>query len=695
MQNPIEYLKGVGPIRGDLLKKEANIFTFQDLLEYFPFRHIDRTKVTNIKDLNDQQDYVQIRGKIIAIEKHGEHRGKRLVVTIRDGTDEMDLVWFQGINWVEKSLNYGAEYLVYGRLSFFLNRPQISHPEIEIIGENQPVKDFLEPVYASTEKLKSRQLGGRQISHLTWTLLGLIKPTDIPENLPENILEKFKLMGRWDAFQKIHFPKSILEYEQAVRRLKFEELFLAQLRTGLLKLKRHKNSRGFVFDKVGNYFNDFYNHHLQFELTGAQKKVMKEIRKDLGSGKQMNRLLQGDVGSGKTLVAVMVMLLAIDNGFQSCFMAPTEILARQHFQTLSEMLEGISVKIAVLTGSTPAKEKKKILEACASGELQIIIGTHALIEETVKFKNLGLAIVDEQHRFGVAQRSKLWLKNKISPHILVMTATPIPRTLALTVYGDLDVSIMDEMPVGRKPINTVHRFDFKRSEVMNFIKSEIKKGRQAYIIYPLIEESAKLDFENLMKGYEEVKAYFPEPKYYISMVHGKQSAKEKEVNMHRFATNDTQILVSTTVVEVGVNVPNASVMVIESAEKFGLTQLHQLRGRVGRGSDQSYCVLISKVKLSADAKERIKIMCATNDGFKIAEKDLEIRGPGDIEGTRQSGLLNFKLASLIEDKNILEAAKFVADEIINDDSALEKPENAGLKQYLSIKKGKTVWSKIS
>lgn len=685
----------MGPVRADLLKKEAKIFTFQDLLEYFPFRHIDRTKITLIKDLSEFNDYVQVKGRIVSIEKLGENRSKRLVVTFKDATDEMDLVWFQGINWVEKSLTYGNEYLVYGRVGFFMNRPQITHPEFELIGEQVNTKNFLEPVYPSTEKLKARHLGGRQIAPLVWTLISLLKPSDLPENLPSGVIEHFKLMSRWEAYQKIHFPSSLQEYEQAVRRLKFEELLFAQLRTGLLKLRRHQSSHGFIFDKVGALFNDFYAHHLPFSLTEAQKRVLKEIRKDLGNGKQMNRLLQGDVGSGKTLVAVMALLLAIDNGFQGCFMAPTEILARQHFQTLSEMLSGLPLKLAVLTGSTSAKERKQILEANANGTLHLLIGTHALIEETVKFKNLGLAIVDEQHRFGVAQRSKLWEKNETSPHILVMTATPIPRTLALTVYGDLDVSIMDELPVGRQPITTVHRFDYKRSEVMNFIKSEIKKGRQAYVIYPLIEESAKLDFEDLMKGYEEVKAYFPEPNYYISMVHGRQSAKEKEVNMARFAKNDTQIMVSTTVVEVGVNVPNATVMVIESAEKFGLTQLHQLRGRVGRGSDKSYCVLISKVKLSADAKERIRIMCQTNDGFKIAEKDLELRGPGDIEGTRQSGLLNFKLANIIDDKQMLETARIVADEIINQDPELNLPENSGMRNFLRSKRDKTVWSKIS
>jgi ATP-dependent DNA helicase RecG len=686
----------VGPIRGDLLKKEAGIFTFNDLLEYYPFRHIDRTKITPVSNIHPDTDYVQVLGKITSVEILGEKRGRRLVATLYDGTGELELVWFQGINWIEKTLHIGARFRVFGKAGFFMNSPQISHPEMELVTEEKvETKNFLEPVYASTEKLKARSLGGRQIAQLTYTLLQLLSEKDIPENIPESILKTFRLVKRFDAFRDIHFPKTTADYENAVKRLKFEELFLSQLRMGLIRLKRHTFSKGMVFEKVGDFFNEFYNNHLPFELTGAQKRVLKEIRKDLGSGKQMNRLLQGDVGSGKTMVALMAMLIAADNGFQSCFMAPTEILARQHFESLKTMLNGIPVKIGILTGSSTAKEKREMLQQCADGSLHIITGTHALIEDAVQFKNLGLAIVDEQHRFGVAQRARLWKKNEISPHILVMTATPIPRTLALTAYGDLDYSIMDEMPQGRIPITTVHRMEYKRPQVMDFVKSEIQKGRQAYIIYPLIEESAKLDFENLMKGYEEVKAYFPEPKYYISMVHGRQKSKEKQINMNRFVTGDTQIMVSTTVIEVGVNVPNASVMVIESAEKFGLPQLHQLRGRVGRGNEKSYCILITKIKLSTDARHRLKIMCETNDGFKIAEKDLEIRGPGDVEGTRQSGLLNFKLANIIEDKNILEAARHTAQKIIDEDPALSSADNLCLRNYLAAKKGKTVWSKIS
>lgn len=678
------------------MKKEAGIFTFSDLLQYFPFRHIDRTQITPIAKINAETEYVQVKGKITSIETLGEKRGRRLVATLYDGTGELELVWFQGINWIEKTLHIGAPFLVFGKAGFFMNVAQITHPEMELLTEeNKNAKSFLEPIYPGTEKLKARSMGGRQMGKLTFTLLQLLSEKDIPENIPADILEKFRLTKRFDAFKNIHFPATQADYENAVKRIKFEELFISQLRMGLLRFKRHTFSKGLVFSKVGGLFNDFYNHHLPFELTGAQKRVLKEIRKDLGSGKQMNRLLQGDVGSGKTMVALMAMLIATDNGYQSCFMAPTEILARQHFETLKTMLDGVPVKIGILTGSSSAKEKREILKATKEGEITILTGTHALIEDTVQFKNLGLAVIDEQHRFGVAQRAKLWEKNDINPHILVMTATPIPRTLALTAYGDLDYSIMDEMPPGRIPITTVHRMEYARPQVMNFIKSEIKRGRQAYIIYPLIEESAKLDFEDLMRGYEEVKAYFPEPQYYISMVHGRQKSVQKQTNMNRFVTGDTNIMVSTTVIEVGVNVPNASVMVIESAEKFGLPQLHQLRGRVGRGSEKSYCILSTKVKLSADAKQRLKIMCETNDGFKIAEKDLEIRGPGDIEGTRQSGLLNFKLANIIEDRKILEAARLTAEKIISEDATLSSDENRCLKNYLEAQKGKTAWSKIS
>ncbi|MDQ6756436.1 MAG: ATP-dependent DNA helicase RecG [Bacteroidota bacterium] len=694
--NPIEYLKGVGPQRGDLLKKELKIFTFKDLLEFYPYRHIDKTQVTKIINITDATDYVQVKGKLTQVDNLGEKRGRRLVANLQDDTGELELVWFQGINWIQKTLSIGSQYLVFGRAGFFMNHPQITHPEMELVTtEKADGKNFLEPIYPSTEKLKARSLSGRQIGKLTYNLFQILNEKEMPENLPAFIIKQYNFISRYKAIKQIHFPANADEYRDAVKRLKFEELFLSQLRLGMLRSERHRFSKGLVFNKVGEMFNTFYNNYLPFQLTGAQKRVLKEIRKDAGSGKQMNRLLQGDVGSGKTMVALLSMLIAADNGFQSCLMAPTEILAQQHYSGITELLKDMPVYVRILTGSSSLKERKEILQKCEEGEMHILIGTHAIIEDSVQFKNLGLAIVDEQHRFGVEQRSKLWKKNETHPHILVMTATPIPRTLALTAYGDLDYSIMDEMPPGRHPITTVHRYEYKRPQVMDFIKEEIKKGRQAYIIYPLIEESAKMDFENLMKGYEEVKAFFPEPQYWISMVHGRQKAAQKNDNMQRFVKGDTQIMVSTTVIEVGVNVPNASVMVIESAEKFGLPQLHQLRGRVGRGSEKSFCILLTGTKISNEAKQRLKIMCDTNDGFKIAEKDLEIRGPGDIEGTKQSGVLDFKLANIINDKQLLEEARNIAEILVEDDPHLNKMENSSLKNFIQMQKGKTIWSKIS
>jgi ATP-dependent DNA helicase RecG len=703
LSSPVEYLKGVGPLRGELLKKESGIFTFKDLLEYYPFRHVDKTKIDKIASLNPGSEYAQVTGKLKHVELIGEKRSKRLVAYLQDDTGEMELIWFQGISWAEKLLTVGHYYLVFGKVSFFMNQVQINHPEIELYtAEKAEGKKFLEPVYYSTEKLKARGLTGRAFAKLTYALLQQLSAKDLPENLPEILLSKYRFISRWDAFCSIHFPASEEMYTHAVRRLKFDELFFAQMRLGLLRSTRHRFSKGWTFNKVGDLFNTFYNTYLPFKLTNAQKKVLKEIRKDIGSGKQMNRLLQGDVGSGKTIVALLSMLIAADNihpttcdAFQSVLMAPTEILAQQHFNTISAMVKDMPVCVKLLTGSSAAKQRREILKACEEGTLNILVGTHAVIEDKVKFKNLGFAVIDEQHKFGVAQRAKLWNKNSLPPHVLVMTATPIPRTLALTAYGDLDYSVIDELPPGRQPIATVHRFESKRPMVMDFIRDEIKKGRQAYIVYPLIEESAKMDYENLMKGFEEVKSFFPEPKYWISMVHGRQPAAQKDTNMQRFVKGDTQIMVSTTVIEVGVNVPNASIMVVESAEKFGLSQLHQLRGRVGRGSEKSFCILLSGNKVSKDARERLKILCATNDGFKVAEKDLEIRGPGDIEGTKQSGLLNFKLANIVNDRVMLDAAKNIATEIINTDPDLIMAENLPVKNYLQIQKGKTVWSKIS
>jgi len=678
------------------LKKELDIFTFRQLLEHFPYRHLDKTKVSLIREITPATDYIQVTGKLMSMEIVGASKGKRLVAELKDSSGILELIWFQGINWVEKKLQVGELYRVYGKAGFFQQMPQITHPEIENFNlDNQETKIFLEPLYPCTEKLKSRGLGGRQIGKLTQTLLSILREKDIPENIPLTIIKELSLCTRYRALHDIHFPTAQQAYDQALIRLKFEEFFLAQVRLGLIRSQRHHFSKGVVFKQVGELFNRFYTENLPFELTGAQKKVFKEIRKDCGGGKQMNRLLQGDVGSGKTIVALLTMLLAADNDYQSCLMAPTEILARQHYNTIIKLLDGLPLGVRLLTGSTKAADRKTTMEALENGSINIIIGTHALIEDSVQFKNLGLAIVDEQHRFGVAQRAKLWGKAVIHPHMLVMTATPIPRTLAMTAYGDLDTSIIDELPPGRKPIITVHRTEIYRPKVMDFIKYEISKGRQIYLIFPLIEESQKMDYENLMKGYENVKAYFPEPKYFMSMVHGRQTSKVRETNMQRFLQRDTQIMVATTVIEVGVDVPNASVMVIESSERFGLSQLHQLRGRVGRGSEKSYCILLTGNKLSNEARERLKTVCGTNDGFIIAEKDLSIRGPGDIEGTRQSGMLNFKLASIVLDRALLEKAKEMAEQLIFKDPELSTQDNSQLKHFLQAQQGKTVWRKIS
>lgn len=682
-------------MRADLLKKELGIFTFNDLLFHFPFRHIDRTKIDRIKDINFQTNYVQIAGVITSIEIIGERKARRLIVWLKDDTGEIELVWFQGIQWIQKIIHEGDKYLVFGRASMFNNKPQITHPEIEIYNAQSANGKFLEPVYNTTEKLKVKGLNARQLAKLTAALLPQVSEKDLPENIPQNVIDKLNLIKRFDAIISIHFPKSQEEYETALRRLKFEELFLAQVRLGMIRGQRHRKSKGIVFEKVGDFFNSFYNNYLPFELTNAQKRVIKEIRSDTAKGHQMNRLLQGDVGSGKTIVALLIMLVAADNGYQSCMMAPTEILAQQHYNNIKNLLKETSIEVELLTGSTKSSERKVILNKLKNGSLHLLVGTHAVIEEVVQFKNLGLVVIDEQHRFGVAQRAKLWAKAITPPHILVMTATPIPRTLAMTAYGDLDYSVINELPPGRQPVITVHRYETRRASVMDFIKSEVDNGRQAFIVYPLIEESEKMSYENLMAGYEQVKSFFPEHLYSLSVVHGKMPTAQKDENMRRFKDRDTQIMVGTTVIEVGIDVPNASVMVIESSEKFGLSQLHQLRGRVGRGNDKSYCILLTPFKLSNEARERIKIMCDTNDGFKIAEKDLDLRGPGEIEGTKQSGMLNFKLASIVNDAEMLDAAKFYADLILNEDEDLSNSENAGLKMFLFSQKGKTAWSKIS
>jgi len=674
----------------------VGIFTFEDLLNYYPLRYIDRTKIEKIASINPQTDYIQVAGKITEIETLGERKAKRMIATLEDETGVVELTWFQGIQWIQKTLQEGNQYLVYGKTGFFNGRPQIMHPEIELFtSELKNGKSFLEPVYPTTEKLKAKGLNARQLAKLTGALFTLVSSKDIIENIPDEILQKLSLIKRYDALTAIHFPKNQHDFEKALHRLKFEEFFLAQVRMGMIRSKRHRKSKGVLFEKVGELFNSFYKNYLPFELTNAQKRVIKEIRTDTAKPHQMNRLLQGDVGSGKTIVALLVMLIAADNGYQSCMMAPTEILAQQHYNSLKNLLKDMPAGIALLTGSTKQAERKLILQDLKKGNIHILVGTHAVIEEVVQFNNLGLVVIDEQHRFGVAQRAKLWEKAETPPHVLVMTATPIPRTLAMTAYGDLDYSVINELPPGRQPIITVHRFETKRASVMDFVRVEIEKGRQVFFVYPLIEESEKMSYENLMQGYEQVKSFFPEHRYSISMIHGKMPAEQKDINMQRFKSGDTQILVGTTVIEVGIDVPNASVMVIESAEKFGLSQLHQLRGRVGRGSDKSYCILLSPYKLNNEAKERLKIMCATNDGFKIAEKDLEIRGPGEIEGTKQSGMLNFRLASLVNDKDLLDAAKFYSELILNEDEGLLQIKNDGLKTYLLSQKGKTAWSKIS
>jgi len=679
-----------------MLRKELQLFTFKDVLEYFPLRHIDKTIVTPINAIPPNTDYVQCAGIITYTEIIGEKAAKRLVAQLKDNTGTLELTWFKSISWAQKLLAVGNPYLVYGKLTFFNGKAQIVHPEIEAYTlEKSDGKSFLEPIYPSTEKLKARGLTGRQLGKITAALINQLSPKDIPENIPDEILQRLKLVDRYSAYTYIHTPPNPAAYDAAVRRLKFEEFFIAQTRLLLKKIDRHRSSSGVIFEKVGNFFTEFYNNYLPFELTNAQKKVLKEIRKDTANGRQMNRLLQGDVGSGKTIVALLSMLIAAGNNFQSCIMAPTEILANQHYEGITKLLNGLPIEVALLTGSTKTAERRRIFEALANGQIKLLIGTHAIIEDKVVFQNLGLAIVDEQHRFGVAQRGQLWKKATIPPHILVMTATPIPRTLAMTAYGDLDTSIMNELPPGRKPILTTHRHEGQRGLVMEFVKEEIAAGRQIYIVYPLIEESEKMAYEDLTQGIQIVQSYLPEPKYWLSVLHGRMPAAQKETNMQRFVNKDTQIMISTTVIEVGVNVPNASVMIIESAEKFGLSQLHQLRGRVGRGSEKSYCILLTGDKLGKEAKKRIETMCATNDGFKIAETDLEIRGPGDIEGTRQSGELNFKIANIVEDKAILEVAKQYAEYILNEDNDLTLPKNSCLKQFLLSQKGKTLWSKIS
>jgi ATP-dependent DNA helicase RecG len=695
LASPIEYLKGVGPHRATILRKELGIDTFGDLLDLYPYRHLDKSQITPIADISAATEFIQVAGLLGSFQILGEGKSKRLVTTLKDATGKLLLVWFQGISWMEKNLNPGFRYRAFGRIGNYNGEFQLVHPEIERFEEISADTAPLQPIYPSTEKLKARSLGGRQLAKLTRQLLSQVKERDLPDIIPAAIRQAAGLVSHYQAIQSIHFPATPQAYQQALHRLKFEELFLNQVRTGMIKSLRQKQSRGVVFTTVGRLFNDFYTNSLPFELTAAQKRVIKEIRQDTATGHQMNRLLQGDVGSGKTMVALLIMLLAADNGFQSCLLAPTEILSNQHYVNFLESLQDLPIHIRLLTGSVKSAARRKILEELASGDANILIGTHAILEDPVQFHNLGLAIIDEQHRFGVAQRARIWKKSTIPPHVLVMTATPIPRTLAMTAYNDLDYSVIDELPPGRQPVRTVQRYEYNRPSVMDFIKAELKKGRQAYIIFPLIEESEKLDYENLMKGFENVKAYFPEPAYYISMVHGRQKPGVRETNMKRFVAGDTQIMVATTVIEVGVHISNATVMVVESAEKFGLSQLHQLRGRVGRGSDQSYCILVTGNKLGAEARERVRIMCETSDGFKIAEKDMELRGPGDIAGIRQSGILDFKLADIVRDRAILLQSVSAAQKLLEADPELDFPEHGVLRQRITQEKGKTPWSRIS
>lgn len=693
LESPVEFLKGVGPQRGELLRTELDLGTFEDLLYHYPYRYFDRTQITKIGAINQQMEYVQLAGTLVNISEEGVGRKSRLTATLFDDTGRIDLLWFQGAQWMKKSLKEGERYIVFGKLGTFNGLYNIAHPEIEL-WSSATASGGRQPVYSTTEKLRVKGITNRSFAKITQALFEKVKPGDIPEVLPPAIISQYRLCSRYAALRWIHFPDTE-EHEQMARyRLKWEELFISQLKIARLRLQ-HIAQQGWKFDRVGDNFNNFFHNHLPFELTGAQKRVLKEIRQDTGSGKQMNRLLQGDVGSGKTIVALMSMLLALDNGFQACIMAPTEILAQQHYIGISDLLAEMGIAVKLLTGNVKGKLRKDILAELAGGSLRIVVGTHALIEESVQFHNLGLAVIDEQHRFGVGQRARLWKKNEMPPHVLVMTATPIPRTLAMTLYGDLEVSVIDELPPGRKEIKTVHRRDAQRAGVMEFVRKEVDKGRQAYIVYPLIEESEKMDYESLMAGYEQVKIWFNENKYRIAMVHGRQETAERERNMHRFVKGEANVLVATTVIEVGVNVPNASVMIIESAERFGLSQMHQLRGRVGRGAEQSYCILLTGNKISEESYKRINIMVSTTDGFKIAEQDLAMRGPGDMHGTQQSGVLKFKLADIVQDSGILEQTRHAATQLLTQDPRLTMPENQPIRYMLSQQGKQSHWGKIS
>ncbi len=691
----IEFLKGVGAAKAQLLAKEIGVQTVGDLLQIYPFRYDDRSTVQLIKDVRSG-DQVQLRGILVNIERIKANRGIRLSGVFKDASGLIELSWFQAASWLEESLKLNHEYVLYGKVNVYKGKISIVHPEMELAVNVDSQRGFL-PVYASTEKLTSKGLGIRMRRKLVQTILQRLTERDIPETLPSSITSSLKLPTLYLATRWVHFPEEDAQKSAAINRLKFDELFFMQLRILQQKRLRELKLKGMVFDKVGTYTNRFYHEKLSFEFTEAQKRVIREMRTDMGDGGQMNRLLQGDVGSGKTIVALMCMLIALDNDCQCALLAPTEILAQQHFNSISEQTKGLGIQVAYLSGSVKGKTRSQILAHLANGTIDILIGTHAILEDNVQFKRLGLAVTDEQHRFGVVQRSKLWLKNDdVPPHILVMTATPIPRTLAMTSYGDLDISVIDELPPGRKPIQTVHRVEAHRMRVITFMREEIAKGRQIYVVYPLIEESATLDYQNLQDGYEELLNYFPLQQYQIAVVHGRMKAKDKEFEMQRFVKAKAQIMVATTVIEVGVNVPNASIMIIENAERFGLSQLHQLRGRVGRGAEQSFCILMTKVQLSAYARQRIKTMCQTNNGFEIAEVDMELRGPGDIEGTQQSGVIELNISDLTKDQSILKAARHFAIEILNQDPELSRPEHQCLKDQLElITRRMQHWGRIS
>ena len=696
LKTSISYLKGVGPSRADLLKSELGIYTFNDLLNFFPNRYIDRTQFFKINQLQQNSSEIQIIGKITNIKTVQQKRGSRLVATFRDETGFMELVWFRGAKWIKDALKINEPYVIFGKTNFFNGLFSMPHPEMELVSDyKKNLRSAMQPVYPSTEKLLNKGISNKIVSKMVQNLFEELN-ANFKETLSNSILDELKLISKTEALFNIHFPRNQELLTKAQRRLKFEELYFIQLQLIRKKIVRKAKIKGFNFEEVGDNFNNFYKNNLPFDLTNAQKRVLKEIRKDLGSNAQMNRLLQGDVGSGKTIVALLTILIALDNGFQAALMAPTEILATQHYNSIVELLNGLNINVKLLTGSVKTKERRVIHKQLESGELHILIGTHALIEDKVKFKNLGLAIIDEQHRFGVAQRSKMWQKNTLPPHILVMTATPIPRTLAMSVYGDLDISVIDELPPGRKEIKTAHRYDSNRLSVFKFLKEEIAKGRQVYIVYPLINESEAMDYKDLMDGYESVVREFPPPNYQVSIVHGKMKPADKEYEMQRFIKGETQIMVATTVIEVGVNIPNASVMVIESAERFGLSQLHQLRGRVGRGAEQSYCILMTSFKLSADGKVRLNTMVDTSDGFKIAEVDLKLRGPGNLMGTQQSGVLNLKIADIIKDSGILKTARRIAIETLTNDPSLNSPNNLPIRiAYQQISKNSTIWANIS